>query len=70
MSLRCLQYDAFSKIDGGGAGRVGDDRRVDISEWMAGYRSITEHGFIALAALANDKLAEAAFRKMDGNGGG
>jgi hypothetical protein len=68
--VSCFQFDAFSKIDGGGAGRVGDDRRVDMAEWMGGFRTINEHGFVALSALVNDKLAEAAFKAMDGNGGG
>jgi hypothetical protein len=69
--VSCFQFDAFSKIDGGGAGRdAGDDRRVDLDEWMHGYKGVASHGLVALAHLANDKLAEAAFRAMDGNGGG
>ena len=65
-----LQYDAFSKIDGGGAGRGGDDRKIDLSEWLAGYRGVTDHGFVGLKGLSGDAAAELLFMKMDNNGGG
>jgi hypothetical protein len=64
------QYDAFSKIDGGGSGRGGDDRKIDLSEWLAGYRGVADHGFVALQGLNGDAAAELLFMKMDGNGGG
>ena len=64
-------FDAFAKIDGGGAGRdAKDDRRVDRAEWLKGYRSVSEHGFVALAGVADDAAAEALFAKMDSDGAG
>jgi len=63
-------YDAFSKIDGGGGGRVGDDRKIDLSEWMAGYKGVTGYGFVAFQSLSDDESAKAVFAKMDDNGGG
>ena len=64
------QFDAFSKIDGGGEGTEGDDRKVDLAEWLAGYKGVKEHGFIALAGVKDDKGAEAFFKEVDSNGGG
>jgi hypothetical protein len=64
------QYDAFSKIDGGGAGRGGDDRKIETSEWLAGYATVSGYGFVALEALTDDASAAAVFAKMDANGGG
>ena len=63
-------YDAFSKIDGGGAGRGGDDRKIELSEWMAGYKGVTGYGFVAFQSLSDDESAKAVFAKMDDNGGG
>ena len=63
-------YDAFSKIDGGGGGRIGDDRKIDLSEWMAGYKGVTGYGFVAFQSLSDDESAKAVFAKMDDNGGG
>jgi hypothetical protein len=67
-SLR--KYDAFSKVDGGGSGRGGDDRKIDASEWKAGWRGVTGHGFVALQRLTTEAAAQVAFQAMDGNGGG
>jgi hypothetical protein len=64
------KYDAFSKVDGGGSGRGGDDRKIDASEWEAGWRGATGHGFVALQLLTTEAAAQVAFRAMDGNGGG
>jgi hypothetical protein len=34
-------FDAFSKIDGGGAGRgANDDKRIVKDEWMKGYNTV------------------------------
>lgn len=41
-------YDAFSLVDGGGSGRVGDDRKIDKAEWAAGYVDTIGHGFVGL----------------------
>ena len=66
-----IQFDAFAKIDGGGAGRdANDDKRVEHTEWMAGWKGVREHGFRALANVRSDAQAEAAFKAMDDNGGG
>ena len=66
-----VMFDAFSKIDGGGAGRdANDDKRIEMAEFIKGYKGVTEYGFVALSSLKNDRIAKAAFQKMDGNGGG
>jgi len=48
----------------------GDDRKIDMGEWMAGYKGVKEHGFVAMANLKNDEDAKAVFNKIDDNGGG
>ena len=63
-------YDAFSLIDGGGAGRGGDDRKIDASEWTAGWSQVTGHGFVALSAMTDEASALEVFKSMDDNGGG
>ena len=64
-------FDAFAKIDGGGAGRdANDDRRMDESEWLKGYTGVTGYGFVALADIKDDKAAKVVFGKIDENGGG
>ena len=63
--------DAFSKIDGGGAGRdAKDDRRMELKEWMEGYKGVRNYGFVAFKDLANDDEARAVFAKMDADGAG
>jgi len=63
-------YDAFSTIDGGGGGRVGDDRKIDMAEWLKGYKTLPRLGFVAFKGLENDAEAEKVFKAIDGNGGG
>ena len=64
-------FDAFAKIDGGGAGRdANDDRRIELNEWLAGYRWVTEHGLVCFKDIKNDDEARAVFAEMDDNGGG
>jgi len=70
LSIYAAMFDAFSKIDGGGEGLEGDDRKIDLGEWMAGYKGVKEHGFIAMADLKGDEDAKAVFSKIDDNGGG
>ena len=65
-----MKYDAFSKVDGGGSGRAGDDRKIELAEWLAGYAGVRDHGFVALRGMSGDAAAELVFMKMDGNGGG
>jgi Ca2+-binding EF-hand superfamily protein len=63
--------DAFSKVDGGGAGiSKDDDRRVSKEEWMNGYSSLSQTGFIGLNSLTNESAAEQAFSDMDEDGKG
>ena len=39
LCIYAAMYDAFAKIDGGGAGRdAGDDLRMELNEWMEGYK--------------------------------
>lgn len=63
-------YDAFSQIDGGSAGREGDDLRIDKSEWMSAYKKVNNYGFVALDAIKTDAQATKAFGEIDDNGGG
>lgn len=70
LCIYASMYDAFAKIDGGGEGREGDDRKIDMTEWMSGYKGVKEHGFAALANLKNDKEAKSTFDMIDENKGG
>eukprot|EP00613_Pedinella_sp_CCMP2098_P047261 CAMPEP_0171835758 /NCGR_PEP_ID=MMETSP0992-20121227/11173_1 /TAXON_ID=483369 /ORGANISM="non described non described, Strain CCMP2098" /LENGTH=581 /DNA_ID=CAMNT_0012451641 /DNA_START=47 /DNA_END=1792 /DNA_ORIENTATION=- len=73
LCIYASMYDAFSKIDGGGEGRGGDDRKIDMAEWMAkdaGYKGVKEHGFIGLASIKDAASAKLVFEAMDDNGGG
>jgi len=64
-------FDAFSKIDGGGAGRdANDDKRIEKEEWIVGYRNISKYGFVAFEGLDDKKAAGRAWKVMDDNGGG
>ena len=64
-------FDAFAKIDGGGAGRdAGDDRRMELKEWLAGYKGAAGYGFGCLDGIKDDKAATALFKKMDSDGAG
>ena len=63
-------YDAFSAIDGSGGGRVGDDRKIDMAEWLKGYKALPTLGFVALEGLESDAEAEKVFKTIDKNGGG
>ena len=40
LCIYATMFDAFSKIDGGGEGTEGDDRRIDEEEWMKGYKEV------------------------------
>ena len=64
-------FDAFAKIDGGGAGRdANDDKRIEKDEWMTGFKGMAGYGFKAFEGMATKEDATAAFEKMDDNGGG
>jgi hypothetical protein len=67
-------FDAFAQIDGGGAGRdAGDDKRIELHEWLAGYEGLAGlYGFVATQDLAgkSKRGATSIFQKMDDNGGG
>ena len=69
--IYACMFDAFSKIDGGGAGRdAGDDKRLELAEFLKGYKGVSLHGFVALQGLESTKQATAAFAQMDDNNGG
>ena len=69
--IYAAMYDGFSKIDGGGAGRdAKDDRRVDLEEWLKGYKGVSDYGFVAFASITDDASATAVFKQIDANGGG
>ena len=64
-------FDAFSKIDGGGAGRdANDDKRIEKDEWMKGFKGMAGYGFKAFEGVTKKEDAQATFEKMDDNGGG
>jgi hypothetical protein len=65
-------FDAFAKIDGGGGGRdAGDDKRIELKEWVEGYKSVSDYGFVALQGIDKKKDAKEVFNtKIDDNGGG
>lgn len=69
--IYAAMFDAFAKLDGGGAGRdAGDDLRLESREWLKGYKGVQSHGFVALANVRSKEQARAAFAQMDDNGGG
>ena len=52
-------------MDGGGAGRdAGDDKRIELSEWMKGYKGVGGYGFQALSGLNDKAAANTAWAKM------
>ena len=64
-------FDAFSKIDGGGAGRSkDDDKRISEEEWIRGYMDVASHGFVALEVIESKKAAKHMFQAIDDNKGG
>jgi len=64
-------FDAFAKIDSGGSGRgAGDDRRIELAEWMARYRGVRGFGFVAFSNIKSKAAATEVFNTMDDNGGG
>ena len=69
--IYAAMFDAFAKIDGGGAGRdAHDDKRLELHEWLEGFKSVSKHGFVALKSIADKKEAEKLFKEIDDNGGG
>jgi hypothetical protein len=72
LCIYATMFDAFSKIDGGGAGRTKtDDRKIDLMEWLAGYHECEDYGFVALRFISKgDESAAKLFDKIDDNGGG
>lgn len=66
-----VQFDAFAKIDGGGSGRSAtDDKRMDLKEWLQGFKGVSDHGFVGLHGISTNEEATEAFGKIDDNGGG
>ena len=64
-------FDAFAKLDGGGAGRdANDDLRLDMEEWLKGYTKVAQHGFVGLMGIDSRQEAEGVFNQIDDNGGG
>ena len=69
--IYAAMFDAFAKIDGGGSGRGADDnKRIELDEWIAGWKSVRSHGFIALAQISTEEEAIQVFAQIDDNGGG
>jgi len=63
--------DAFSTIDGGGAGvDANDDRRISKTEWLEQYMNISQTGFVGLDRLSNEDKALATYEQMDADGSG
>ena len=66
-------FDAFAKIDGGGAGRdANDDGRLEMGEWVKGYKNVGPFGFVAFRGIYDmkKKQAKEIFAAIDDNGGG
>mmetsp|Transcript_22548 Transcript_22548/g.21668 ORF Transcript_22548/g.21668 Transcript_22548/m.21668 type:complete len:478 (-) Transcript_22548:152-1585(-) len=71
LCIYASMLDAFSLIDGGGAGvDKDDDRRLSKDEWMTGYKNVTDFGFVGLNKMSDDSQAEDIFTKMDSDGKG
>ena len=69
--IYAAMFDAFAKVDGGGAGRdAGDDKRIELNEFLKGFGGIGGHGFLAFKDIENKKQATQIFERMDDNGGG
>ena len=68
--IYAAMYDGFSTVDGGGAGRDGDDRRITLAEFIAGYPSLVGYGFVAFEGITDNESATVAFHAMDSNAGG
>jgi len=63
-------YDAFSLIDGGGAGvDADDDRKISIDEFKAGVAKLYGFSFACLQGI-DDSKAEDVFKQMDADGKG
>ena len=67
-------FDAFAKIDGGGVGRgAGDDKRIEMNEWLSAYKKLEDYGFKALENMSSNSKEQAKEifnTKIDDNGGG
>ena len=71
LCLDFFQFDAFSKIHGGSSGRdVGGDGRIELNEWLEGYKGVMDHGFVAFQDISTKGDAAELFRKMDDSDGG
>jgi Ca2+-binding EF-hand superfamily protein len=72
LCIYATMFDAFAKIDGGGAGRTKtDDRKIDLSEWLAGYHDCEDYGFVALRFInRGDDSAVKLFERIDDNSSG
>jgi hypothetical protein len=67
-----VMYDAFQMVDGGkrGEGILGDDTedlRIELDEWLASYRNVSDHTLVGLKNVDDPK---AIFGEMDVDGGG
>jgi len=70
LCIYAAMFDGFSKIDGYGAGKEGDDRKIDLNEWISGFLTVQSYGFIGLANIDSVETATEVFNLMDKNGGG
>jgi hypothetical protein len=43
---------------------------MDLGEWLAGYKGVNDHGFVALQGITSMEEAKEVFKKIDDNGGG
>ena len=61
----------MSLLRSGGAGRdANDDKRIDLNEWLGGYKGVNNHGFLALKGISTKEQAVHIFTSIDDNGGG
>ena len=63
-------FEAFKKIDAGGPDAK--DKRVDMDEWLRGYKNVSMYGFVAFEGIRefSKKKAQKIFEEIDDNGGG
>jgi len=61
--------DAFMQVDGAGVTEH-DDRRIEETEWMKSYSTLSTSSFIGLTGVNTDDNASAIFKSMDLDGRG
>eukprot|EP00656_Telonema_subtile_P024814 TRINITY_DN26976_c0_g1_i1.p1 TRINITY_DN26976_c0_g1~~TRINITY_DN26976_c0_g1_i1.p1 ORF type:complete len:275 (-),score=75.05 TRINITY_DN26976_c0_g1_i1:300-1124(-) len=69
ISIYAQMYAAFSALDGGGADKSDDDRRISREELKAGLDKLGDYDFAAFQNL-DDSMADVLFDEIDADGRG